>query len=111
MPLQAARGRWNSLDSLFVFSWSGSAAFGGFLIAQSGFGMTFLITAIMQLAAWAILLPLIWLVPRSMPTSAVNLSMVCGLSVQPGIRHVHMRLSGPCLNNFKPSDYLLVHST
>jgi hypothetical protein len=50
--------------------------FGGFLIGQHGFSMTFLLTAIMQLVAWAILLPLIWLVPRSMPTCAVNVSIV-----------------------------------
>lgn len=47
--LQNARARWNSLDSLFVFSWSGSAAFGGFMIAKWGFGAAFLITAILQL--------------------------------------------------------------
>ena len=60
------RARWNSLDSLFVFGWSGSAMLGGFLIASYGFDTSFLITAFMQLAAWAVLLPLIWLVPRDM---------------------------------------------
>ena len=40
---------------------------GGFLIARYGFSASFLITAFMQLAAWAVLLPLIWLVPRKVP--------------------------------------------
>jgi hypothetical protein len=60
------RARWNSLDSLFVFGWSGSAMAGGFLIARYGFDSSFLITAFMQLAAWAVLLPLIRLVPGGM---------------------------------------------
>ena len=63
---QRMRARWNSLDSLFVFGWSGSAMLGGYLIASYGFDTSFLITAFMQLAAWAVLLPLIWLVPRDM---------------------------------------------
>ncbi|KAK9916421.1 hypothetical protein WJX75_002413 [Coccomyxa subellipsoidea] len=71
---KGARARWNSLDSLFVFSWSGSAAFGGFMIAKWGFGAAFLITAVMQLLAWAILLPLVWLVPHSMPKPAAALA-------------------------------------
>ncbi|BDA40768.1 probableE424 Na(+), Li(+), K(+)/H(+) antiporter at N-terminal half [Coccomyxa sp. Obi] len=78
---KSARARWNSLDSLFVFSWSGSAAFGGFMIAKWGFGAAFLITAILQLVAWAILVPLIWLVPRSMtkpPTSVQQMAPPTG---------------------------------
>jgi hypothetical protein len=54
--------------------------FGGFLIARYGFSMTFMITAFMQLVAWAVLLPLIWLVPRNMPKRTVAVSMVPSFS-------------------------------
>lgn len=88
---QSARARWNSLDSLFVFSWSGSAAFGGFMIAKWGFGAAFLITAVMQLLAWAILLPLVWLVPHSMPKPAAALAQP---QVGPHASHLPMLQQG-----------------
>jgi MFS family permease len=51
------RARWNSLDGIWVFSWSGSAALGGFLIDHfKSFQKTFLVTAIIKSVS---LLPLL----------------------------------------------------
>ena len=51
------RARWNSLDGIWVFSWSGSAALGGFLIDHfKSFQKTFLVTAIIKAVS---LLPLL----------------------------------------------------
>ena len=74
--VQHARGRWNSLDSLFVFGWSGSAFLGGYLIAAGGFSASFLITAFLQLVAWAVLLPLIYILPSKPPDVAAILNNV-----------------------------------
>eukprot|EP00929_Paragymnodinium_shiwhaense_P101052 TRINITY_DN6380_c1_g1_i1.p1 TRINITY_DN6380_c1_g1~~TRINITY_DN6380_c1_g1_i1.p1 ORF type:complete len:490 (+),score=48.32 TRINITY_DN6380_c1_g1_i1:138-1607(+) len=59
---KATRGRWKALTSICAASWSGSAAFGGWMINALGFGPTFVITALMQASVipiWALLLPLI----------------------------------------------------
>ena len=51
------RARWNSIDGIWVFSWSGSAALGGFLIDHfKSFQKTFLVTAIIKAVS---LLPLL----------------------------------------------------
>ena len=42
------RAKWNGLESVNIFSWSGSAALGGVLIDTIGYRGTFLITAAMQ---------------------------------------------------------------
>ncbi|KAH7491433.1 uncharacterized protein KRP23_356 [Phytophthora ramorum] len=39
------RARWNALEGLSVFSWSGSAVLGGFLIDAYGYRMCFIITS------------------------------------------------------------------
>ena len=46
--MQSTRARWNSIESIMTFGWSGSAVLGGFLIDRTGFRVTFLITAGMQ---------------------------------------------------------------
>ncbi|QDZ20459.1 MFS general substrate transporter [Chloropicon primus] len=43
------RGRWNTLESISSFGWSGSAVLGGHLVKLSGYSTTFLITAVIQL--------------------------------------------------------------
>ena len=48
---QGARARWNGVEAIMMFGWSGSAVLGGFLIDAYGFRITFLITAAMQLVA------------------------------------------------------------
>lgn len=49
------RGRWNSLASVTRFGWSGSAMVGGFVVNKWGYGPSFLVTAILQIVAAAIL--------------------------------------------------------
>lgn len=58
------RGKVNALDSVRTFSWSGSAALGGELIARYGFGATFVVTAGVKVAAMLPLVPLIFLLPE-----------------------------------------------
>ena len=45
------RAKWSSLESLNMFSWSGSAALGGFLVAYEGILFNFCVTAFLQLLA------------------------------------------------------------
>jgi MFS family permease len=55
------RGRWNSLENLTSFTWTGSAALGGVLVDRFGYRFTFLITAALYSAACfllALLIPL-----------------------------------------------------
>lgn len=55
------RARWNALESLSVFSWSGSAVVGGFLIDSYGYRICFFITSFVYLAGLSLelfLLPL-----------------------------------------------------
>lgn len=49
-----ARGRWNALDGVTRFGWSGSAVLGGYLVDRGGYGLTFVVTALTQLAAAAV---------------------------------------------------------
>ena len=52
------RSKWNALESLNLFSWSGSAALGGYLIDHIGYQHTFLVTAGLQLCAAMCLVPI-----------------------------------------------------
>jgi len=45
------RGRWSALESVNMFSWSGSAVFGGFLVSFDGLLFNFSVTATMQFLA------------------------------------------------------------
>ena len=45
------RAKWSALESLNMFSWSGSAALGGILVAYKGIIFNFYITALLQLLA------------------------------------------------------------
>jgi hypothetical protein len=63
------RAKWNALESLNLFSWSGSSMLGGYLIKELGFNTTFLITAGLQACSIACLLPLLPLVHRETNTS------------------------------------------
>lgn len=57
------RAKWNSLESINIFSWSGSAALGGLLVDMYGYRATFLVTAALQATSVMILVPLLALVP------------------------------------------------
>jgi len=57
------RGKWNSLEGLTSFTWTGSAVLGGYLIDQHGYGFTFFITGAIYITATCILcllIPLTW---------------------------------------------------
>ncbi|KAH8056758.1 major facilitator superfamily-like protein [Aureococcus anophagefferens] len=61
---KAERARWNAAESINLFSWSGSAALGGYLIDRHGYRVTFLVTAAIQFVA-ALILASIALLVRS----------------------------------------------
>lgn len=52
------RGKWSALESVNMFSWSGSAALGGVLVGAVGILPLFGITASIQLLATLVLVPL-----------------------------------------------------
>ena len=56
------RAKWNALESVNLFSWSGSSMLGGYLIKTYGFNTTFIITAVLQAISIGCLLPLLPLV-------------------------------------------------
>ncbi|KAK9864374.1 hypothetical protein WJX84_002708 [Apatococcus fuscideae] len=56
------RGKVNALESVRTFSWSGSAALGGYLVEVYGFQHTFLLTAVLKAAGWFPLLPALFYV-------------------------------------------------
>lgn len=53
------RGKWNSLENLTAFTWTGSAALGGVLIDAHNYGFTFFITGIIYSVATVLLMLLI----------------------------------------------------
>lgn len=57
------RGRWNSLDSVTRFGWSGSALVGGWIVDHWSYSGSFFITAMVQILASTLLVTLIRLVP------------------------------------------------
>jgi len=60
-----SRGRWNSVQSLSSFTWSGSAALGGYFADKFGdYRYTFAITAIIYTMSGLLLVPLFWLLPK-----------------------------------------------
>lgn len=52
--------KWNAVESIAAFGWSGSAVIGGLLVDNYGFGVSFGFTAFIQMLAW---FPLILLLP------------------------------------------------
>jgi len=56
---KSTRGRWNSLDSVTRFGWSGSAVLGGYIIDRWDYGASFLATALAQFLSASILLVLL----------------------------------------------------
>jgi MFS family permease len=49
------RGKWNSVENLTSFTWTGSAAAGGYLVSHFGYRFTFLITGGLYILATMIL--------------------------------------------------------
>lgn len=57
------RGKWNSLEGVSSFTWTGSAALGGYLVDRYSYHFTFRITAAIYVLGTALLLllvPLTW---------------------------------------------------
>ena len=52
------------LEDVWAFNWCGSAVLGGYLLDAYGFQVSFALTAGLQLVSWAVLLPLLPVVPR-----------------------------------------------
>jgi hypothetical protein len=63
------RAKWNALESVNLFSWSGSSILGGYLIREYGFNATFFITCVLQAISVGCLLPLLPLVRAETRTS------------------------------------------
>lgn len=68
------RGRWNSLDSVTRFGWSGSAVLGGYLIQNYSYGLTFLVTAFAQIVSATMLFALIPLMGSDHEKSVLSTS-------------------------------------
>ncbi|KAK7242514.1 major facilitator superfamily protein [Aureococcus anophagefferens] len=68
----AERARWNAAESINLFSWSGSAALGGYLIDRHGYRVTFLVTAAIQFVAALILASIALLVRSERPRAAAT---------------------------------------
>ena len=49
------RGKWNSVENLTSFTWTGSAMAGGYLVSNFGYRFTFLITGGLYIIATMIL--------------------------------------------------------
>lgn len=82
------RAKWNTLESVNTFSWSGSAALGGYLIDAYGYRATFLTTASLQAVSFLLLSTLVRLVPVEDFTSKKKCPIVprtpsCGSSESP----------------------------
>eukprot|EP00435_Cladocopium_sp_Y103_P057396 s275_g19.t1 len=59
------RGRWNSIQSLSMFAWSGSAALGGYLADVAGdYRFTFVVTAGIYTVGFFLHLPLLLIYPK-----------------------------------------------
>ena len=61
------RARWNSLDSVTRFGWSGSAIIGGVILKYTNddYGVSFLVTAVLQMLAGIVFIPLWFVLPRA----------------------------------------------
>lgn len=65
MVASEQRGRWNSIQSITQFTWSGSAALGGFIADRSGdYRFTFAVTAGIYSVAALLYVPLLFIYPR-----------------------------------------------
>jgi hypothetical protein len=58
-PRKSTRGRWNSLDSVTRFGWSGSAVLGGYIIDRWDYGASFLATGLAQILSASVLFVLL----------------------------------------------------
>jgi len=64
------RARWNSLEGLTMFSWSGSAVFGGYLIDAFGYRQCFFLTSMIYFIGMAVEAMIIPLAKKEDPNSS-----------------------------------------
>ncbi len=81
--MQGSRARWNSLDGVLIFGWSGTALLGGMLIDKIGFGGTFCLTALFQCIGVCFLLPLLFIVPKHQAGHLLDTSGLTAYSITP----------------------------
>ena len=81
--MQGSRARWNSLDGVLIFGWSGTALLGGVLIDKIGFGGTFCLTALVQCIGVCFLLPLLFIVPKHQTEHLLDTSGLTAYGVTP----------------------------
>ena len=99
--VQESRARWNSLDGVLIFGWSGSAFVGGILVDKYGFDVTFCLTAAMQAIGVLILVPLLFLVPRKeghyQPSPGISAAAVAAVGADAGVaaQDVEVLTDGP----------------
>ncbi|KAL3136845.1 hypothetical protein ABBQ38_005552 [Trebouxia sp. C0009 RCD-2024] len=93
-----SRARWNSLDGVLIFGWSGSALLGGILVDKYGFDVTFCITALMQGIGACFLIPLVFLVPRTeadhRPSASVSTGAVAAAGANTGLAATDVQVLG-----------------
>lgn len=98
MAMQESRARWNSLDGVLIFGWSGSALLGGILVDKYGFDVTFCITALMQGIGACFLVPLVFLVPRTeaahKPSASVSPSAIAAAGANTGLAATDVQVLG-----------------
>ena len=96
--MQESRARWNSLDGVLIFGWSGSALLGGILVDKYGFDVTFCITALMQGIGACFLIPLAFLVPRSeaahQPSDSVSTAAMAAAGANTGLAATDVEVLG-----------------
>lgn len=96
--MQESRARWNSLDGVLIFGWSGSALLGGILVDKYGFDVTFCITALMQGIGACFLIPLVFLVPRieaaHKPSDSVTTGAVAAAGANTGLAATDVQVLG-----------------
>lgn len=96
--MQESRARWNSLDGVLIFGWSGSALLGGILVDKYGFDVTFCITALMQGIGACFLIPLVFLVPRTeadhRPSASVSTGAVAAAGANTGLAATDVQVLG-----------------
>ena len=96
--MQESRARWNSLDGVLIFGWSGSALLGGILVDKYGFDVTFCITALMQGIGACFLVPLAFLVPRTeaahKPSASVSAGAMAATGANTGLAATDVQVLG-----------------
>ena len=88
---QSERGGWNSLESLTIFSFCGSAFIGAYLIESNGYRFCFVVTALLSMSANIITSILVVIVPKEQRTPEIQ--------TQPTLLNTDNQSIEKCSNN------------